>query len=347
MNPISKQWLSLLLTSIALCCILYALHMPASVLLGCMLAGMWMGFREIRLVLPGHAFAFAQGVVGCLIAKSLQWPMLERLAGDWPFFLSITVSILAASAVLGWLLMRMKILPGSTAVWGLAPGAASAMVVMSEDFGADMRLVAFMQYLRVVVVTALASLVAHIGNHHAGAPVPDTQWLELRSAWDGGITLLVVLAGVGVAHRFRLPGGAMLLPLLGAIALQALGLFHIELSPLLLGLAYALLGWSIGLRFDQASLRYAWKVLPVVLAAIFALIAVGALHAAALYRFAGFDPLTAYLSTSPGGADSVAVIAATSAVDAGFVMAMQMARFVMVLVFGPVLSKLVANSERR
>ena len=145
MNPISKQWLSLLLTSIALCCILYALHMPASVLLGCMLAGMWMGFREIRLVLPGHAFAFAQGVVGCLIAKSLQWPMLERLAGDWPFFLSITVSILAASAVLGWLLMRMKILPGSTAVWGLAPGAASARVVMSDVFGADMRLVAFMQ----------------------------------------------------------------------------------------------------------------------------------------------------------------------------------------------------------
>lgn len=207
MNPISRQWLSLLLTSLVLCCILYALHMPASVLLGCMLAGMWMGFREIRLVLPGHAFALGQGMVGCLIAKSLQWPMLERLAGDWPFFLSITVSILAASAVLGWLLMRMKILPGSTAVWGLAPGAASAMVLMSEDFGADMRLVAFMQYLRVVVVTALASLVAHVGNHHAGAPVPDIAWLELHSAWDGAMTLLVVLAGVGFALRFRVPGG--------------------------------------------------------------------------------------------------------------------------------------------
>ena len=33
MNPISRQWLSLLLTSLVLCCILYALHMPASVLL--------------------------------------------------------------------------------------------------------------------------------------------------------------------------------------------------------------------------------------------------------------------------------------------------------------------------
>jgi len=62
-----------------------------------------------------------------------------------------------------------------------------------------------------------------------------------------------------------------------------------------------------------------------------------------LSQWVGLDPLTAYLATSPGGADSVAVIAATSAVDAGFVMAMQLARFLMVLVFGPQVSKFVAK----
>ncbi|HEY8906010.1 MAG TPA: AbrB family transcriptional regulator [Rhodoferax sp.] len=53
--------------------------------------------------------------------------------------------------------------------------------------------------------------------------------------------------------------------------------------------------------------------------------------------------MSAYLATSPGGADSVAVIAATSAVDTGFVMAMQLARFLMVLVLGPQVSKWVAT----
>ncbi|MGI9133413.1 MAG: AbrB family transcriptional regulator, partial [Rhodoferax sp.] len=62
-----------------------------------------------------------------------------------------------------------------------------------------------------------------------------------------------------------------------------------------------------------------------------------------LTHWAGFAPLTAYLATSPGGADSVAIIAATSAVDAGFVMAMQIARFVMVLLFGPAVSRLIAS----
>jgi len=43
----------------------------------------------------------------------------------------------------------------------------------------------------------------------------------------------------------------------------------------------------------------------------------------------------------------VAVIAATSAVDAGFVMAMQMARFVMVLLAGPAVSRWVASRDTR
>jgi len=69
----------------------------------------------------------------------------------------------------------------------------------------------------------------------------------------------------------------------------------------------------------------------------------GLIIAFCLVHFANFDGLTAYLATSPGGADSVAVIAATSAADAGFVMAMQVARFVLVLLFGPPLARFVAN----
>jgi uncharacterized protein len=56
------------------------------------------------------------------------------------------------------------------------------------------------------------------------------------------------------------------------------------------------------------------------------------------------DPLTAYLATSPGGADSVAIIAASSShVDVPFVMAMQMARFILVLLVGPALARAVAR----
>jgi membrane AbrB-like protein len=62
-----------------------------------------------------------------------------------------------------------------------------------------------------------------------------------------------------------------------------------------------------------------------------------------LHLTVGTDPLTAYLATSPGGADSVAIIAASSHVDLPFVMAMQMARFILVLLLGPTLARVVAR----
>ena len=107
------------------------------------------------------------------------------------------------------------------------------------------------------------------------------------------------------------------------------------LPPALMALAYAAIGWSVGLRFTRAVLLHAWRALPQVLAAIGLLMGAGMALGAVLVGAAGLDPLSAYLATSPGGADSMAVIAATSAVETSFVMAMQLARFLMVLVTGP------------
>jgi hypothetical protein len=67
----------------------------------------------------------------------------------------------------------------------------------------------------------------------------------------------------------------------------------------------------------------------------------------ALVEVFDIDPLTAYLATSPGGADSVAIIAASTNVDVGFVMAQQIARFMLVLIIGPALSRFVADRIAR
>jgi membrane AbrB-like protein len=80
-----------------------------------------------------------------------------------------------------------------------------------------------------------------------------------------------------------------------------------------------------------------------VLASAFGLIAACAGIAAALVAFAGVDPITAFLATTPGGADSIAIIAASTRADASFVMAMQTARFVAVLTTGPALARLAAR----
>jgi uncharacterized protein len=62
-----------------------------------------------------------------------------------------------------------------------------------------------------------------------------------------------------------------------------------------------------------------------------------------LTRTLGIDALTAYLATSPGGMDSVAIIAASSNVDLSFVMALQTIRFLIIIVAGPPVARFLAR----
>lgn len=343
-HAIWKRWLALLALSSIGAALLQAMHLPAGTLLACMIAGIVLSSHDVHVPLPRLGLITAQGVLGCLIARSLQSSLLLEVQKDGALFVVITSAVLLASAVLGWLMMRLRLFPGTTAIWGLAPGAASAMVVMAQDYGADMRLVAFMQYTRVVYVTVLASLVSHLW---AGSTATSTAHALVATpslaGWDVFITLLIAAVGAWGAHRLRIPGGGLVAPMVLAMAAQKVGAVRIALPDEVLMLAYATLGWSVGLRFSRPILLHAWRTLPMVLGAITALVLLGAVFAVCLHTLAGLEPLTAYLATSPGGADSVAIIAASSAVDAGFVMAMQMTRFFMVLVFGPALSRWVAT----
>ena len=252
------------------------------------------------------------------------------------------VSVLFASTFLGWLLARSRVLPGSTALWGSFPGAATVMALMAEAYGADIRLVAVMQYLRVVLVATTASIIAAIWTRGGHAPAP-VNWFAPVAPLPFAETLLLAFGGALIAPKLRIPVGSLLLPLVIGAVLNDLGVMTIELPPWLLAASYAVVGWSIGLRFTRPILVYAMRALPRVALAISALIAICALFGVVLAKLAHVDMLTAYLATSPGGADLVAIIAASSKVDVPFVMALQLARFVIVLVIGPRLARFVAK----
>ena len=341
------RWLTLAGASALLSSALLALHMPAAVLLGCMVCALAFSVRGLRLAVPRRFFGWGQGLLGCLMAQSLHPDQLGQVLAYWPVVIGTTVMLIAASSGLGWWLMRRQIMPGTTAVWGMAPGAASAMVVMAEEYGADVRLVAFMQYTRVVAVTVVAALVARAAGAHLPVAASAVNWLALGTPVELLLTAVLVLGGGWLARRFAISGGAMVIPLVASVLVQLVWGISPALPPALMALAYASIGWSVGLRFTRAVLLHALRALPRVLAAMALLMGVGLASGCVLVMAMGLDPLSAYLATSPGGADSMAVIAATSSVDTSFVMAMQLARFLLVLVPGPAISRWLATHGKR
>ncbi len=336
------RWTGLAALSLVIVLALQRAGLPAALLLGPMVAGILFSLGGAGIALPALPFRLAQALVGCMIARILATPVLLEIARDWPVFLAGVASVVAASAVLGWTMARLQILPGTTAIWGSSPGAASAMTLMSASFGGDMRLVAFMQYTRVVIVATIAAVVARIWADPTAAP-PAVAWLAAPDWPWLAATLALAFGSVAAAQVLPIPAGPLLLPLVLGVALQNTGLLHIELPPLLLALGYAAIGWGVGLRFDRVVVRHAARALPAVLASIAGLVALCAGFAALLVVFAGIDPLTAYLAMSPGGADTVAIIASSAHVDVAFVMAMQTARLLVLLITGPILARVLAD----
>jgi uncharacterized protein len=341
-RPRILQWIVLIVLTVGAIAILTRAHLPAALLLGAMIAAMSAAALESEIKVPAIAFILAQGTVGAMVARVLKPSILTEIRSDWLLFFVAVFAVIAASAALGWLLASRRVLPGSTALWGSFPGAATVMSLMAEAYGADVRLVALMQYLRVVCVATTASIVAAIWAH-GGGPVAPIEWFPHLDPKAFAETLLLAFGGAMIAPKLRIPAGSLLLPLALGAWLSGAGIITIQLPPWLLAISYAVVGWSIGLRFTRPILVYAARVLPRILLSIIALIVICALFGVVLAKVAHVDMLTAYLATSPGGADSVAIIAASTKVDVPFVMALQTARFVIVLLIGPRLARFVAE----
>ncbi len=323
--------------------VLLWLHVPAALMLGPLAAGIVFAAAGGQVRFPVSIFAVAQGIVGCLIAKMVPLSIVGDILSHWLLFSTGVVSVLAASCGLGWLMTRLQILPGTTALWGISPGAASVMTFMAESYGADIRLVALMQYLRVFLVAGIAALVARMfgvsSSYGAAAIVwfPEVHWLPLAE------TLALAIVGPLVARALKIPAGAFLVPMVAGIVLAHLGIMTIELPTWLLAASYALVGWNIGLRFTRPLIVHAALALPRILVCTLLLIAACGGIAAFFVLVADIDPLTAYLATSPGGSDSIAIIAASTDCDVSFVMAMQTVRMIAVLLLAPALTKFIAN----
>ncbi|WLR91068.1 AbrB family transcriptional regulator [Shinella zoogloeoides] len=340
--PAPLQWGLVACLSVLTTVPLEAAGFPAALLMGPMLAGIFVALGGGSIRLPRIFFFAVQVVLALIIATMVSQDFVGTFLENWPLMLLVVVSVISVSTLSGWLIARTGILPGTTAIWGSSAGAASTMMIMAEAYGADARLVAFMQYLRVVFVASFATLVAHFGGHD-GAAMPPHAWFEPVPMLPLAAMLAVgILAGLA-GQKLRIPAGAFLVPFALASVLNSSGTVTIVLPQWLLVIAFTLLGWNIGLGFTRAILLHARRALLPTVASIIALISFSGLLAGLLILVLGIDPLTAYLATSPGGLDSIAVIAASSKVDVAFVMTLQTARLILVTLIGPWLARFLAD----
>src|SRR3954447_1224361 len=166
-------WVALAAVTGAVGWALGAIGLPSSYLFAGLLLGLVVAIaRPGRLAVPDPAFAAAQAVTGVTLGAYLQSSALAAVGRSWLPVLLASAATPLLSIGMGVLLARFTPTDTRTAALGMVAGGASGIVGMADDLGGDDRLVAFMQYARVLIVVLITPVLAPIvfsGQHVAGA----------------------------------------------------------------------------------------------------------------------------------------------------------------------------------
>lgn len=339
--PFTVRWLLLIVLAGIASVSMSVIGLPGGQFIGPMLVAIVLALNGISLTIPRSWFNLGQGAIGIMIAQAITFAVLATLANYWLAMLILTFLTLLMSFPVGILNVRYGGMPGSTAAYGTTPGAASVMVAMAEDNGGDPRVVAAMQYIRVVCVVLTGAIAAHYLRSADVAPssaIDGTPQQPLHIA----ITIVLLVAGSAIGRRL-LPGGALLGPVLLAAPLHLAGWVAIDLPTPLVSVAYAVIGCYAGLRFDRETLLYVLRAIPLMVISALLLILLCALSAALMLHIMGTDYLSLYLASSPGGLDSMTIIAMDTHANVGIVASLQILRLFAVVFIGPWMATQIAK----
>ena len=331
-------WILLGAATAALGWLLGRVGLPSSTLFAALLVGLAVALRRTDgLAVPDPAFAAAQAVTGVTIGTYLQSSSLRAIGDAWIAVTLISAATLAVSIGAGLLLARVTGIDAPTAALGMIAGGASGIVTMARELGGDDRLVAFMQYARVLVVVLLTPLIIPVAfpGHH-GAGVADAGGDPLLGDAIDWLIVPAIAAGAGLSARaLRVPAGMLLGPMVvaGALTLAGAG---VAVPPLLRETAFAVIGLQVGLRFTVATVRQVGRLLGPVLGCIVVLLVACFALAAILAATTDVSLLDAYLATTPGGLYAVLAVAFGAGANTTFIIAVQGLRVLVMVLLAPV-----------
>jgi membrane AbrB-like protein len=270
----------------------------------------------------------------------------ETLHGVASYPVSIAVLIVAIVCISVGGTAYLHLVHGWTllsAYLASSPGAMSQVLVMASELGAEMRAIAIVQSLRVVIIAlglpsalSLAGFAGHALRRGNG---------PLTLALADELTLLVAVstAVALLAYRFRFPGGLLFGAMFASAALHGVGYVHAVMPPWVANAAMVALGAVAGARFADMPLRMLAGYLAAsvgsfavaaVIAATFALLIVGLLsvHVA--------DVMIAF---APGSVDAMMLLALALHIAPVFVGAHHVSRVIVVSFAMPLVARRIAR----
>jgi membrane AbrB-like protein len=187
------RWLGVALATFAATIAMGAVGLPTPELFAALLVGIAYALIAVRrpLDVPSSGTTIAQALIGVALGAVLDASTLRAVASNWFGVSAVTLATLAVSLGVGIAIARLTGISQATGTVGLIAGGASGIVAMADELGADSRLVAFMQYVRVLVVVLVARPSSVTSFRHPRRAECRTR---NRSEWASSVTSLSLRA---------------------------------------------------------------------------------------------------------------------------------------------------------
>jgi len=232
-----------------------------------------------------------------------------------------------------------------SALMGSSPGSMVQVIALSTELGADLRAIAIVQTVRVLLLTigipgglALFGLVAPAVPLARG-PAGGSSLAELA------VVIAVSTATALAMARLRFPGGLLFGAMAGSGVLHGTGLVQAVL-PWWIGSASVLvLGAVVGSRFANTPPRLIVGYIGAALGSFAISLSIATVFALIVTHFFPFSIANVVVAFSPGAQDTMMVLALALHLDPVFVGAHHIARFLIVTFSIAIAARRIAKDE--
>lgn len=326
---------------------------PAGLVSGSMLvtaAAALMG-RPMKVPLPLARVSFV--LIGILLGAVVTPETLRGMA-TWP--LSIALLGASAAVMIVATTVYLRLVHGwdpLSALLGASPGSMAQALALSAEFGSNIRGIAIVQTMRVLVVTiGLPSGLALFGLAASGLPpAPSAVGASLAE-----LAILVAASTVAaiLMHWIRFPGGLLFGAMAASAVLHGGDVLHATLPWWLGSSAVVLLGALVGSRFSNTSPAMLMEYLGAALGSAAVAIAVSSIFVLVVVSLLPFRASDVLIAFAPGAQDTMMVLALALHLDPVYVGAHHLTRF-LIVTFSVALTArrlarrhgLAASSEKR
>ncbi len=287
---------------------------------------------------PAHMPPALVRVIFIIIGISLgavATPETLRGISTWPA--SIAVLVTATAAVTFTTAAYLQAMHGwqrVSAILAAAPGALSQVIILATQYNADLRGIAIVQSIRLVMLAvALPAILAMLGLA-APAPLPVAVSGDNPLFEYAVLIVLATLAGFALeALRFR--GGLMFGAMIASALLHAAGVVHANLPWWVAAASMCGLGAITGSRFANTGVNLLLNYLGAALGSFCVSISVAGICALSLILLSPFRAADVIVSFAPGALDVMMILALALHLDPIYVGAHHLARFLMISIMLP------------